>query len=149
MTQLFTIGHSNHGIEEFIDLVQQHGIESVYDVRSKPYSRFLPQYRRENLEKELHEAGIGYAFMGDRLGGKPKPAPALFAQGLTQLRADASRMKIAIMCAEKHPLNCHRCWSIAQNLPDMQIMHIHADGHLQSHADLMREEGPVQAALNF
>lgn len=147
MSALFTIGHSNQSIESFVDLLRLHGVESVYDVRSKPYSRFLPQFRRENLEKELAGEKIGYVFMGDKLGGKPKPAPEQFELGLSQLRADAPRMKIAVMCAEKHPMNCHRCWSIAENLPDLQVMHIHGDGHLQSHVDLMREQPPKQASL--
>lgn len=149
MERLYTIGHSRHEPQTFTDLLKAHGIEAVYDVRSKPYSRFSPQFRRENLARILAEEGIGYVFIGERLGGKPKPAPALFAAGLEALRADAGAKRIAVMCAEKDPLNCHRCWTIAQNLPDMEVMHILSDGALQSHAALMQQAGPVQRELGL
>lgn len=149
MDTLFTIGHSRHEPELFISLLKQHDIAAVYDVRSKPYSKFLPQFRRDNLKGILEEAGIHYVYVGDMLGGKPKPAPALFAKGLDKLRADGGATRIAIMCAEKDPLNCHRTWTIAENLPEMAVLHIQADGSLLSHGDLMRDQPPKQTAFGF
>jgi len=147
MNTLFTIGHSRHEPEVFTGLLKNHAIEAVYDVRSKPYSRFSPQFRRENLMGILKDAGIGYVFMGDYLGGKPKPAPPKFSAGLAKLEEDTKDKRIAVMCAEKDPANCHRCWTIAQSLPQMKVLHILADGRLQTHADLMREQTPRQASL--
>jgi uncharacterized protein (DUF488 family) len=147
MTTLFTIGHSNHTPEFFTDLLQTHEIAAVYDVRSQPYSRFSPQFRRETLQTILREAGIEYVYIGDYLGGKPRPSPARFEAGLNRLRRDAPRRRIAIMCAEKDPLNCHRTWTIAESLPDMEIVHILPDGKVRAHADLMKDQPPKQVAL--
>jgi uncharacterized protein (DUF488 family) len=162
MKTLFTIGHSRHEPDYFIDLLKMHDIAAVYDVRSKPYSRFQRQFNRESLVKWLAEAGISYVFMGDALGGRPEDpccyvngeisydlqaATLLFQRGLERLRADIDTKRIAIMCAEKDPLNCHRTWAISQNLPDMEIVHIHADGRLESHESLMTGVAPKQARL--
>lgn len=149
MTTLYTIGHSRHAPDHFVGLLKAHGIAAVYDVRSMPRSRFSPQFNRETLKDILAEDNIGYVFMGDLLGGKPQPAPALFERGLARLRADAAGKRIAIMCAEKDPMNCHRTWTIAQNLPDMEVLHILADGSLQNHSELDLDKSPKQAAFGF
>lgn len=165
MTTLYTIGHSRHEPDYFIDLLKMHRIEALYDVRSKPYSRFQCQFIRENLEKTLKEAGIAYVFLGDALGGRPadpccyvdgkisyarQAQTRLFQSGLARLRQNAADKRIAIMCAEKDPLNCHRTWSIAQNLPDLEILHIQSDGAVIPHPDLMRDIGDdKQTALSF
>src|ERR687892_511794 len=71
---LLTIGHSNHPIEHFLALLARHAVETVADVRSVPYSRFAPQYRKAPLASTLADAGIGYLFLGEPLGGKPRRA---------------------------------------------------------------------------
>jgi uncharacterized protein (DUF488 family) len=149
MKTIYSIGHSRHEPDIFMGLLKKHDISAVYDVRSRPYSKFLPQFRRDNLRDILREVGIAYVYIGDKLGGKPRPAPALFEEGLNILRADADNRRLAIMCAEKEPLNCHRTWTIAQNLPDMEVVHILADGRLERHVDLMASAGPKQMALGF
>ena len=68
---LWSVGHSIHPIEVFIDLLRLHGVEAVVDVRSSPFSRFNPQFNRHSLERDLHAAAIEYRFMGKELGGKP------------------------------------------------------------------------------
>jgi len=68
---IHTIGHSDHTTAAFIDLLRQHGIALVVDVRSQPYSRWAHQFNREMLARDLDEAGIAYRFMGDTLGGRP------------------------------------------------------------------------------
>ncbi|MGC9335482.1 MAG: DUF488 family protein, partial [Anaerolineae bacterium] len=96
MTTLHTIGHSNHPQEAFPALLHQHGIELVVDVRSSPYSRYVPQANREILAQTLEHAGIAYRWMGDRLGGKPEGYVAdydelrvspSFREGITTLLA--------------------------------------------------------------
>ena len=80
MAELFTIGHSNHRIERFLELLLRHGIAAVADVRSRPYSRFVPHFSKERLQRILEEEGIGYLYLGQELGGKPQrgeaPPPA-------------------------------------------------------------------------
>ena len=69
--QLYSIGHSNHEAAAFLELLRRHGIAAVADVRSRPYSRFVPHFSKERLQRILAEEGIGYLFLGGELGGKP------------------------------------------------------------------------------
>src|SRR5512147_2247381 len=69
--QLYSVGHSNVAVERLIDLLRQHVIATLCDVRSAPYSRYNPQFNRESLAEALRAAGVAYRFMGDTLGGKP------------------------------------------------------------------------------
>lgn len=136
-TSLLTIGHSNHPIERFTALLARHGVTALGDVRSFPSSRFNPQFNRAALEASLRDAGIGYVFLGDALGGKrgdfgARAATAAFRAGLERVREGAARHRIALMCAEKDPLDCHRFMLICRHLrTDLAIEHILADGALE------------------
>lgn len=148
--QIFTIGHCNHSLEEFIGLLQQHGITALADVRSHPHSRHYPQFNKSELEKSLINAGIRYVFLGAELGARPNnqdcydptgkvlydriAATPEFAQGIQRLLKGVASYKIALMCAEKDPITCHRTILICQKLKkfNLDIQHILADGHLES-----------------
>lgn len=148
---IYTIGHSNHPPETLLRLLTQHGIGVVADVRSSPYSRYNPQFNRETLEKTLAAAGIRYLFLGRELGARPDDtscyengavrydriaATPLFREGLARLEEGLRRgHRIALMCAEKDPLDCHRTILVSRHLPD--VRHIHADGTLEPHAEAM------------
>jgi uncharacterized protein (DUF488 family) len=150
---LFTIGHSDHAAGVFIDLLRQHGVNALTDVRSSPYSRRYPQFNREALAADAERAGIRYVFLGAELGarrsepdcyedGKARyPLIArspLFAQGLERVRQGAEKYRIALMCAEKDPLTCHRAILVCRHLRDSisPIQHIREDGRLESHEEL-------------
>lgn len=143
MPDIFTIGHSNHPIERFLSLLTQHGVTALADVRTTPYSRFNPQFRREALAASLREAGIGYVFLGEELGGKRAGVTHAeigrsesFRRGLDRLREGAARYRVAFMCAEREPLDCHRTILVARHLrssPDLSIRHILADGSVEEH----------------
>jgi uncharacterized protein (DUF488 family) len=135
---LFTIGHSNHPIDHFLALLTRHGVTALGDVRSFPRSRFNPQFNRDRLEASLKAAGIGYVHLGDALGdfGAIAQLPT-FAAGLDRVRDGAERHHIALMCAEKDPLDCHRFVLICRHLRrDLAIAHILADGTLVDQAGL-------------
>jgi len=152
---IFTIGHSTHQQECFIELLKRHGITALCDVRSKPYSRMNPQFNRKELEKALIARGIAYRFLGRELGarsddptcyegGKVKyqklAETELFKRGLKRVRRGLKEnFRIALMCAEKEPLECHRTILVARHLAALgiDIQHIHADGHLESHDDAL------------
>jgi len=152
---IFTIGHSTHPQERFIALLRQHGVTALCDVRSKPYSRVNPQFNREELEKALLAHGIAYRFLGKELGarsddpncyegGKVRYSrlaeTGLFKLGIKRvLRGMKDDFRIALMCAEKEPLDCHRTILVARHLAALgvAIEHIHADGHIESHADAL------------
>jgi hypothetical protein len=127
--ELYTIGHSNHPLPRFVELLRRHVIDLVADVRSVPHSRRYPQFNRESLERGLGEAGIGYAFLGRELGARADDpllyengrvsyaklaATGLFQFGLDRLRGLAASKHTAIMCAEKEPLDCHRTLLVAR-----------------------------------
>jgi uncharacterized protein (DUF488 family) len=141
MITIYTIGHSNHGPDEFATLLCQHGIELLVDVRSSPYSRYVPQANRESLARTLEAAGITYRWLGDRLGGKPQGIVAdydelrrdpAYQQGLAALLDLAAGRRTAIMCSEGDHRQCHRHKLISPDLIEwgVQVLHIQPDGTL-------------------
>jgi uncharacterized protein (DUF488 family) len=129
MTMIFTIGHGNRAIGEFVALLREAGIESVVDARAYPISRRHPQFAREALDHSLADAGIRYVWEGKALGGRRKlekssPHVALknagfrayagymetqaFRQGLDRLVEAGRGQRSAVMCAERLPWQCHR-----------------------------------------
>ncbi len=148
---VFTIGHSTHPQERFVALLRQHAITAVCDVRSKPYSRMNPQFNREKLKETLLAQGIEYRFLGKELGARSDDPNCyengkvqydrlaeteLFKNGLKRvLRGLRDDFRIALMCAEKEPLECHRTILVARHLVALgvAIEHILADGSLESH----------------
>lgn len=150
---LYTIGHSNHEIAAFIDLLRQQGITALCDVRSHPYSRFVPQYSREPLKAALAAAGIAYVFLGKELGARSEnPAcykqgrvqyerlakEPIFLEGIDRVIQGMERYRIALMCAEKDPIECHRALLVARKLFEsgIPVNHILADGSLESHENM-------------
>ena len=153
---VYTIGHSNGTTAHLLALLNQHGITAVADVRSQPYSRYNPQFNRETLLGELKAAGIGYVFLGQELGARSNdPACyrdgraqyALIAQtpafqlGIDRLLTGMETFRVAILCAEKEPLSCHRSILIARCLHErgVSVRHILEDGTVEDHdASLLR-----------
>lgn len=153
---IYTVGHSNHPIEQFIGLLQPHGITAIADVRSTPYSRFNPQFRREKLQAALASAGIQYVFLGQELGARSEdPAvydatgrvsyallakTELFRRGIARLKTGMAEHRISIMCAEREPLDCHRTILVSRELvrESVPVTHILADGTLEPHEHAMQ-----------
>ncbi|TAG96219.1 MAG: DUF488 domain-containing protein [Oscillatoriales cyanobacterium] len=152
--ELFTIGHSNLSIEAFVLLLQKHQITAVVDVRSHPFSRYLPHFNQSEIKASLSSVGIQYVFLGKELGARPEDlscydlsgkalyqriaATPLFSEGIQRLLKGAASYKISLMCAEKDPITCHRTILVCHNLKEfnLQINHILSDGSLESHQDL-------------
>ncbi len=148
--QVLTIGHSNHSLEAFLELLASNGVTAVADVRSAPFSRFCPQFNRDALSAALKEHGIRYTCLGRELGGRSAdPAcyrdgqiryelvarTSLFRDGLARIVDSAARHRTALMCAEKEPLDCHRTLLVAPALAarGVAVAHILADGELEPH----------------
>src|ERR1041385_6004667 len=167
MTELFTIGHSTHTAEKFVDLLRRHEINAVGDVRSSPFSAWTPQFNRTALEPTLRKAGIQYVFLGDELGARRSERevyvdgvaryervaklPA-FQAGLERVRAGGRKFRLALMCAEKDCLECHRTILVCRHLRrDLQIGHIQEDSTIETQRDaearLMKEEKIPQTDL--
>jgi uncharacterized protein (DUF488 family) len=152
---LYTVGHSNHTIDVFVGLLAPHGIELVVDVRSQPHSRFNPQYNRERLSATLAGVGIEYAFLGAELGARARdPAcyvgeradytlishTSAFTRGIDRTMNEALQRKVALLCAEKDPLDCHRAILVCPALAARGIAgrHILADGSVEEPSDFER-----------
>lgn len=143
MPTLYTIGHSNHPVSRLIELLQQHRIELVADVRQFPSSRHNPQFNRPTLSAELERNGINYRFIGNKLGGKDDlekiRARPEFAEGLAELTALATQEKrVVILCAEEDPRRCHRHWLLESEFikRGVKIIHIRGDGKLETDKQL-------------
>ncbi len=154
MGEIYTIGHSTHTIDRFMELVLMHEISAVSDVRSDPYSRFNPQFNREVLQKELKRKGIAYVYLGKELGprsddpscymnGKVRydllAKTGLFREGLERLRQGMESHLIALMCAEKDPIMCHRTILVCRHLraDNIKIRHILEDGSIEENPESM------------
>lgn len=141
-----------------MDLLRQHGIQTLADIRSIPASRRMPWFSRQPLAEALTEAGIRYVWMGDRLGGKPRDpslhssdgvvdyavvrATPRFQTGMELLEKTAAAGSTAIMCAEEDPMHCHRWLLLGPAMAErrMEVLHIRGDGRVESMA-------PVQDRL--
>lgn len=151
---IYTIGHSTHTIEAFLELLRKHGVTAVADVRSAPFSRFNPQFNKDTLQGTLAAHGVKYVFLGRELGARSDdPAcyengrvqyarlarAASFQAGLDRVVQGASEYRVALMCAEKEPLECHRTLLVARALAEqgVEIAHILVDGSLESHESAM------------
>jgi uncharacterized protein (DUF488 family) len=151
---VFTIGHSTHTIEKLIYLLNLHNITAVADVRSHPYSRINPQFNREDLHVKLTANDIRYVFMGHELGARTNDRSCYikgrvqydllartmqFQEGLDRVIQGSKNYRIALMCAEKDPLICHRSILICRHLTtrDFEVQHILDDGRLESHEEAM------------
>ena len=132
MNTLLTIGHSNHALDDFLDMLDAHEVETVADVRSWPRSRFAPHFNARSLGESLREQAIQYLPMGESLGGRPK-SPGLFTasgqadyqlmartlafqKGVAQLLELAREGTPAMLCSERDPHLCHRALLVAQQL---------------------------------
>ena len=151
---VFSIGHSNYKLEKFVDLLLQHNIHMVFDVRSVPYSKFTQHFNREKLEKSLTDLGLMYIFAGEYLGGRPNDKKfykegkvdfgllakdSRFRKSLSLLKAAEKRFRICIMCAEKNPVKCHRHTLLAKELKriGVNVAHILEDGSTISYTEMV------------
>ena len=157
-TTLYTLGHSNHALETFLDLLHCHQIEVVIDTRSSPFSRYAPHFSRDALKAALQDAGLKYGFYGRELGGRPEnqafydaaghadyaqiAASELFQSGLARLVAGAAKSRTALLCSEENPSVCHRRLLISRVLLESGhgVCHIRGDGRLEMESELREAE---------
>jgi uncharacterized protein (DUF488 family) len=152
---LLTIGHSNHPMDYFRELLTGHRIEALVDVRSWPHSRYVEWADRSKLPEVVAEAGARYLFLGDLLGGRPDNSGCYdeeghvlygrvaagedFQAGIVRLKRGIERFRVAIMCSEENPEHCHRRLLVAKVLLDegFAVTHVRGDGRTEV------EPGPI------
>lgn len=148
---VYTIGHGDASFTDIEALLARHLVQTLIDVRSQPYSRHAPDFNREAVSRLATAAGIGYRWMGDRLGGRPTSPDLLDADGAPDWRRVAATTafqgaigevaelarggRTAVMCAERDPTHCHRTRLLAPAFlaVGVQVAHILADGSLEPH----------------
>lgn len=152
---LLTIGHSNIPIERFIGLLRGAGVNAIADVRSTPASRRFPWFSAKNLAARLQREGMAYLPFGNALGGRPNDA-RLYRDGIADYEAMARRPEfhagldrlgaaerhcVCLMCAEREPLDCHRCLLVARALAErgVNVGHIRHDGTITPHATIEQQ----------
>ena len=151
---LYTIGHSTHSAREMIDLLRLHGITAVADVRSSPYSRMNPQFNRDSFSDLLGDCEIAYVFLGRELGARSKDQSCysqgkvqydllartdLFQAGLDRVTLGMKTHRVALLCAEKDPLTCHRAILVCRHLVTRGVVvrHILEDGRIETHEEAL------------
>ncbi|GAB7388787.1 hypothetical protein BSNK01_26250 [Bacillaceae bacterium] len=157
---IYTIGYGHRNISEFISLLKNYGIQYLIDVRSKPSSRFNPDFSRANLEASLKRSNIRYVFMGNNLGGLPQNEECytngrvdyskvekqpFYQHGIARLRtAWEKQIPVAIMCTEGKPEECHRSKLIGQTLAKMSI----PVAHIDQHGELLQHQEVIDRLTN-
>jgi uncharacterized protein (DUF488 family) len=156
--RLLTIGHSNHSLEHFLELLALHAVQVVADVRSSPYSKYTTQFDRESLLEGLRAAGYQYVYLGSELGGRPRGEAYYdaaghvlydrvvespnFRNGVARLEEGLRQYVVAALCAEEDPRGCHRRLLVGRVLGErgVALEHIRGDGRLQTEAELAAAE---------
>jgi uncharacterized protein (DUF488 family) len=131
----------------------------VVDTRSSPYSKFVPQFDKELVQRSLKEAGIRYLFLGEELGGRPaNPAyydgsgrvvygrlrdDAHFKSAIVRLESGMEGFRVALLCGEENPAHCHRRLLIGRVLTEHghTMLHIRGDGRVESDETVAAEAG--------
>ena len=144
---IYTIGHSNITQESFIELLKLFKLQLVVDVRSTPYSKYVPHFNRVNINKALKENNIRYLFLGSYIGGKPKDERYYkdgkvdydliartehYKEGINKIIALSRDENIVLMCGEEDPKSCHRHNLITQSLvkKGFEVIHIRKNGKI-------------------
>lgn len=151
---VFTVGHSNVALADFIALLQRHTIGVLVDVRSAPYSKYVPHFNGPVLKEAVVAAGMRYLYLGSELGGRPRDRQfydaagharydllarsPLFLAGIERLIGELGENRVAIMCGEENPAECHRRLLVGRVFAErgVDVRHIRGDGRVQTEAEL-------------
>ena len=159
MSIFFTCGHSNHAMEKWLSLLSQHQISVVVDIRSSPYSKYVPQFDRELVQRSLLEAKVRYLYLGDHLGGRPANPEYYDASGhvlYSRLRDDPrfkaaigrlekgiADFRVALLCGEEDPAHCHRRLLVGRVLLERghTMLHLRGDGEIDTEEQVSAQSG--------
>ena len=156
---IYTIGHSNHPLEIFLNLLSRYQIEVMADVRSSPYSSaYISHFNKETIAHSIRTKGIKYLFLGDMVGGQPRDEEFYdgdgyvlygrlaesteFQNGIARIISGIERYRVALLCAEEDPTKCHRRLLIGRVLREdgVNVLHIRGDGRVQTEEEVALEE---------
>lgn len=145
--EIFTVGHSTYNIEDFINILKINNINCIVDVRSMPYSKFTTQYNKNQLSNVLKQNKISYIHMGLEFGARRDKRELYsldgyldfektrkdkdFIKGMERVKNGIKKgYRIALMCTEKDPIDCHRCILVGKGFKDsgFEVKNILSDG---------------------
>ncbi len=156
MRNIYTIGYGNIPVEVLIDLLKKYKIAILVDIRSRPYSKHRPEFRKKSLEGMIAKAGMQYIYLGDKLGGMPENRKFFdkhgsvdygllsedqdYLDGINQIIELSRKQDICLICAEADPQRCHRSFLVSETLWKYEIesLHIQHNGTILKHGDLRR-----------
>jgi uncharacterized protein (DUF488 family) len=159
LVTIYSIGHSNQPLEAFLELLHKHDVQTLIDIRSHPYSRYVPHFNSPELGNSVRHSNIEYLLMGKELGGRPDgeefydadnhvmysrvAESPLFLKGIRRLEEEGRASRAVIMCSEEDPTSCHRHLLIGRVLAEqgISLLHIRGDGHIQTEEELASHEG--------
>lgn len=147
---VYTIGYAGRSLDQFVSLLRDNSITAVADVRSRPFTKLNPEFNSDSLRASLKQTGIVYVFLGNELGARTTDencyisgrvqyerlaSTPTFQFGLERIEKGSREHRVALMCAERDPLNCHRCILVSRHLEHrgVPVYHILDDGKLEPH----------------
>lgn len=150
-SRVFTVGYANRSVEEFVAVLRDNSVNAVADIRSVPFSGSNPEFNHDSLKRTLGSSGIAYAFLGKELGARTPNTDCYvsgrvqydrlattptFQLGLGRIEKGISSHRIALMCAEKEPFDCHRCILVGRHLCErgIRVSHILEGGQTEEHS---------------
>ncbi len=146
--RISTIGYGRQPIERIVALLEQHSVDLLVDVRSVPYSRARPEFRKKELAESMRDNSVEYLFLGDRLGGKPTGGTDYatirtsepFQSGIVEVIRLAQTHRLCLLCAEENPARCHRFHLITPELTrrDVSVLHILPSGEAIPDTDIRK-----------
>lgn len=156
--KIYTIGHSTHNLEYFLELLNEYNINCIVDVRSNPASSYNPQYNQEPFKNFLKKNNIVYLHFAEEFGARQNDPELLddegildfelvrkswlFNKGLERVwQGIEKEYSIAIMCSESNPLDCHRFSMISIGLKNdgFDVQHILKDKNIKSQSELEKD----------
>lgn len=162
---IWTVGHGQRKFDEFTEILADHDIAVVIDIRSKPIVRFSPHFNQKQIEPALVDAGFQYLFLGDLLGGRPTgdrfydadghtaydvvSGEPWFKQGIEQVEKLAATKNVALTCLEEKPEDCHRHLLVGKILTDRGaiVEHVRHAGYVETQAELDERMGVTAASF--
>ncbi len=138
--QIWTIGHADRDFDTLATALVEHGVQTIVDVRSQPYSKWAPDFMKATLAESAATAGFGYRWMGRTLGGKPAPEAAQLTAGIDELIGLCASSHVVLLCAEGDPLHCHRDQLLAPALTrrGYEVIHILPNGETAPYQDRLQ-----------
>lgn len=170
--QIFTVGHSNHTFDKFVEILKPAQINAIVDCRSVPYSKFAPQFNKENIGSKLNNLGIKYIPMSYEFGARREEnevftttetetyvdfskcwGQPFFKQGVERLQKGCAHgFRVALLCSEADPIKCHRTWMVGHYLWEnnlFDVLHLLKDSSLMAHDILLSEKINKTKTIHF